>query len=169
MLTFFTFLVAFAFLSAPLSAICFVLGGRKRWRKLQIALPLIYAGIGIGVLCLSASARQLYLLPFVLPLALLAVEGVGRVPSAWHTAGDWVNRCIFSLAALWIWAIWWTMRQPVQRHTWLIWLERWLPLDYTLHNQPRALAAAALLTAAWPLALKTFGAQREWRGVFSWG
>ena len=162
----------------PLAIAGLVLGG---WRRLRPAhpgllVPFVVTSIGLAVLSASATARQLYLLPFVLPAALLAVDGLDRLPRWCASAWDWSSRLLFGAMAGLVWAIWFVMRQPVEvralQHSWLnpgqTALGRWLPLDYQLPFAPFALLVAALMTIAWIRLLPMLAAQSRRRGAMSW-
>ena len=158
----------FGFPAVPLAALGLLRGGWRQWREPRVAVPLIFSAIGIVVLELSATARMLYLLPFILPLAVLAGFGVTRLPLSFHGAWDWFNRIAFTLAAALIWIAWWSMRGPLAGRAWLSPLGRWLPLDYAMPDQPWAVSAAMALSVGWLLACWRLAPQGEWRAVVSW-
>lgn len=152
----------------PLAIIGLIFGGWRRLREPHMAVSLLFCGFGIGVLSLSATARQLYLLPFALPGALLAADVIPRLPQVLSTIWDGLNRLLFTLLAITVWIGWWIMRQPVEQHDWLNFVSPWLPLDYQLPLQPIALAVALMLTSAWLIALPKISSQQRWRGPLSW-
>ena len=53
----------------PLALAALAGGAWRRWRDPRVALPMIFAGTGFAVLQSSATVRELYILPFIAPLA----------------------------------------------------------------------------------------------------
>ncbi|MGI4855961.1 MAG: ArnT family glycosyltransferase [Janthinobacterium lividum] len=161
-------LLTSGFPAGPLAIASLALGGWRRLREPGYLIATLFLGIGLAVLSVSATARQLYLLPFVLPAAILAADAVMRLPQALASGWDWVSRVVFGAAALAVWAAWFIMRQPVETHQPLGFAARWLPLDYVLPLQPVAVLAAGVLTLAWLWCVTTLSAQGRWRGALSW-
>ena len=81
-----------------------------------MALPAIFAGIGFAVLQSSATVRELYILPFIAPLALLAMQGLERLPQRLHAGWDMASRVLFGSAAVLAWIIWSIMSNPANTH-----------------------------------------------------
>ncbi|MET5116887.1 glycosyl transferase, partial [Burkholderia pseudomallei] len=71
---------------APLALVALARGLGRDWRAPRVALPLTFAGIGMVVLHNSATSRQLYILPFIAPLALVAAQAIPRLPQRLHAA-----------------------------------------------------------------------------------
>ncbi|MGF6601062.1 4-amino-4-deoxy-L-arabinose transferase-like glycosyltransferase [Paraburkholderia sp. GAS448] len=142
--------------------------GWRRWLDPRVALPAIFAGIGIAVLQLSATARELYILPFIAPLALLAMLGVERLPQRLHSIWDMTNRLLFGSFAMLVWIVWSTMTGPVESHSTLRLLGRWLPLDWVMPARPVLIGSALLLTAGWLWLLPALRHAGKWRGALSW-
>ena len=61
---------------------------------------------------MSATSRQLYILPFFAPLALVAAQAIDRLPRQLHLAWDYLSRILFGTAAALAWAIWAVMADP---------------------------------------------------------
>ncbi|MGI4858613.1 MAG: ArnT family glycosyltransferase [Janthinobacterium lividum] len=161
-------LLTSGFPAGPLAIAGLALGGWRRLREPGHLIATLFLGIGLGVLSVSATARQLYLLPFTLPAAILAADAVVRLPQAFATVWDWVSRALFGAAAVAVWVVWVVMRQPVERHGPLDFAARWLPLDYVLPFQPVALLTAGALTLAWLKYVTTLSRHGRWRGALSW-
>jgi len=152
----------------PLALAALAGGAWRRWRDPRIALPALFAGIGFAVLQSSATVRELYILPFIAPLALLAMQGVERLPSRLHSVWDMTSRVLFGSAAALAWVIWSIMTSPASTHASLHRLGRWLPLDWVLPIKPVMIAAALLLTIGWLWLLPSFKYAGKWRGALSW-
>jgi 4-amino-4-deoxy-L-arabinose transferase-like glycosyltransferase len=158
----------FGFPAVPLAALGLLRGGWRRWREPRVAVPLLFSTTGIVVLEMSATARMLYLLPFMLPLSLLGGYGVARLPASFHGAWDWFNRIAFTVAGALVWIVWYLMRGPLEGRKWLTGLGRWLPLDYAMPEQPWAVAAALAMTLGWLYACWRITPHGWWRGIISW-
>ncbi|MFM0209859.1 glycosyl transferase [Paraburkholderia sediminicola] len=143
-------------------------GGWRRWRDPRIALPVIFAGTGFAVLQSSATVRELYILPFIAPLALVAMQGIEKLPRRLHASWDIASRVLFGSAAVLAWIIWSIMSDPGSTHASLHWLGRWLPLDWVMPVRPTLIAAALLMTLGWLWLLPVFKYTGKWRGALSW-
>jgi 4-amino-4-deoxy-L-arabinose transferase-like glycosyltransferase len=155
----------------PLAVIAFARlarSGWRQWREPRIALPLIFAGTGFAVLQTSATIRELYILPFIAPLAPLAARAIQRLPQRLHTVWDMTSRALFGVLVALAWAIWSTMTNPASSRAWLHLLGRWLPLDWTLPIHPVEVAAALALTIGWLWLLPLVRHAGKWRGALSW-
>ncbi|OLL32820.1 glycosyl transferase [Burkholderia sp. SRS-W-2-2016] len=152
----------------PLALAALAGGAWRRWREPGVALPLLFAGIGFAVLQSSATVRELYILPFIAPLALLAMQGVERLPARLHAGWDIASRVLFGSAAALVWLVWSIMTSAAGTHASLHRLGRWLPLDWVLPVQPVPIAGALLLTCGWLWLLPSFKYAGKWRGALSW-
>lgn len=153
----------------PLALVALATGGWRRWRRPSIAIPMVFAATGMAVLQVSATARELYLLPFMAPLALIAGQELERWPRYCHTAWDYASRLVFGAAAILTWLVWSEMTDGSSTHAYLDWLGRWLPLDWTLPIHPAAVFVALALTLGWLWLLPRLRQAGAWRGVLSWG
>jgi 4-amino-4-deoxy-L-arabinose transferase-like glycosyltransferase len=142
--------------------------GWRRWIDPRVTLPTIFAGTGVAVLQMSATARELYILPFIAPLALLAMQGVERVPQRVHDVWDMASRVLFGAFAALAWIVWSTMTGPVETHARVQFLGRWLPLDWVMPFQPVLIGAGLLLTIGWLWLLPALKHTGKWRGALSW-
>jgi 4-amino-4-deoxy-L-arabinose transferase-like glycosyltransferase len=152
----------------PLALAALASGAWRRWRDPRIALPVIFAGTGFAVLQSSATARELYILPFMAPLALVAIQGIDKLPRHLHTSWDVASRVLFGSTAALAWIIWSIMSGPANTHASLHWLGRWLPLDWVLPVEPVPITAALLMTLGWLWLLPVFKYTGKWRGALSW-
>ncbi|MGF6871280.1 ArnT family glycosyltransferase [Paraburkholderia sp. MM5477-R1] len=152
----------------PLALAALAGGAWRRWRDPRVALPVLFAGIGFAVLQSSATVRELYILPFIAPLALVAMQGVERLPAHLHTGWDMTSRVLFGSAAALVWIVWSIMTTPASTHASLHLLGRWLPLDWVLPISPALIVGALLLTIGWLWLLPSFKYAGKWRGALSW-
>ena len=152
----------------PLALAALAGGAWRRWRDPRVALPAIFAGTGFVVLQSSATVRELYILPFIAPLAVLAMRGVERLPSRLHAGWDMASRVLFGSAAALAWIIWSIMSNPASTHGSLHRLGRWLPLDWVLPVRPGLIVAGLLMTFGWLWLLPVLKYTGKWRGVLSW-
>ena len=161
-------LLTAAFPAGPLALVALATGGWRRWRSPSTAIPALFSAIGIAVLQMSATARELYLLPFIAPLALIAGQELERWPRYWHLAWDFASRTVFGLAAALTWLVWSEMTDASSRHANLRWLGRWLPLDWTLPIHAGAVMVALALTLGWIWLMPRLRSTGAWRGALSW-
>ncbi|MGL4861323.1 MAG: ArnT family glycosyltransferase [Enterobacteriaceae bacterium] len=122
----------------------------KRGCPASVALCLLFAFTGVLALQLSSSSRQLYLLPFIAPLSILAVYGVFMLSEKWLRVWQHASTLLFSGLSMGVWLIWLMSLSP-RTMPWLSWLSNWLPMDFHMPLQPLALVPALLLSAIWLL------------------
>ncbi|HFT8009771.1 TPA: ArnT family glycosyltransferase [Burkholderia cenocepacia] len=154
---------------APLAIVALARGAWRDWRVPSVALPVLFAGIGLVVLQISATSRQLYILPFFAPLALVAAQAIERLPRRLHLAWDYLSRLLFGTVVVLAWAIWAVMADPAASRADLALLGRWLPLDWTMPIQPALVTGALALTVGWLTLLPKLRTTGRWRGALSWG
>ncbi|CAE6703026.1 ArnT family glycosyltransferase [Paraburkholderia haematera] len=152
----------------PLALAALASGAWRRWRDPRVALPVIFAGTGFAVLQTSATVRELYILPFIAPLALVAMQCIEKLPRRLHASWDMASRVLFGSVAALAWIIWSIMSGPANTHASLHRLGRWLPLDWVLPVKPGLIAAAVLMTLGWLWLLPIFKFTGKWRGALSW-
>ncbi|MBI0327761.1 ArnT family glycosyltransferase [Burkholderia plantarii] len=161
-------LLTVGFPVGPLAIWALAAGRWRAWRVPAVALPALFAGIGMIVLQVSATSRELYILPFIAPLALLAATAVARLPMRVALGWDYLSRTVFGAAAGLVWYIWSIItsyqasREPIR------WLGRWLPLDWTTPLELPFTLAALALTIGWLWTLPSLRATGKWRGALSW-
>ncbi|WP_186037837.1 ArnT family glycosyltransferase [Burkholderia gladioli] len=161
-------LLTVGFPVGPLAAYALAAGRWRAWREPAVALPTLFGGIGMMVLQMSATSRQLYILPFIVPLALLAADAVERLPRRLAQCWDYASRLIFGAVAIYAWYVWsiitsyYASREPIR------WLGRWLPLDWTTPLQLPFAFAGLALTLGWVWLLPWLRSTGKWRGALSW-
>ncbi|WP_323121631.1 ArnT family glycosyltransferase [Burkholderia alba] len=161
-------LLTVGFPVGPLAVVALARGAWRDWHAPRIALPMVFAGVGMIVLHLSATSRQLYILPFIAPLSLVAAQAVARLPQRLHTGWDYLSRLIFGAAAVLAWVIWSMMADPNSTRLGLQWLGRWLPLNWTMPIEPALILSALALTIGWLWLLPSLRMAGKWRGALSW-
>ncbi|RDU96449.1 ArnT family glycosyltransferase [Trinickia dinghuensis] len=161
-------LLTAAFPAGPLAFAALATGAWRRLRTPGVAIPAVFAAVGIAVLQVSATARELYLLPFIAPLALIAGQELERWPRVFHVAWDYASRVLFGAAAVLTWLVWSEMTDAASTHAKVRWLGRWLPLDWTLPIHPSAVLTGLALTLGWLWAMPRLRLTGSWRGAFSW-
>lgn len=161
-------LLTAGFPAGPLALLALATGAWRRFRTPSVGIPVVFAATGIAVLQVSATARELYLLPFIAPLALIAGQALERWPRACHVAWDYASRALFGAVATATWLVWSEMTDPASTHERLVWLGRWLPLDWTLPIRPVAVMTALALTLGWLGVMPRLRHMGAWRGVLSW-
>ncbi len=117
----------------------------------QVALAVSL--VGWGVLLSAGTGRDLYVLPLLAPLAVLAVGGLRELPDWLIASCYWACVLVFGALAALLWGLWGfglLAGHPPQVEL----IGKHLPLDFrpTLHGD--AALAALALTLAWLLAVK---------------
>ncbi|MFO1370952.1 MAG: glycosyltransferase family 39 protein [Candidatus Competibacteraceae bacterium] len=142
-----------------------------RRRQAALTLPAVQASLLLLVLLLlllgvSASARANYVLPLLVPVAVIAAGGVERAPRGldWMLAGmGWLlGGALFLLG----WGVWASLLATQAAPARLA-LDRWLPEPFALPFQPLAFAAALALSG-FCLALMVGGWRKPGRGLVIW-
>lgn len=161
-------LSGFALPGAPLALLALLGGEWRNIRQPHIAIPLIFAVIALAILQSSATARQLYLLPLILPLCLIGANVVPRLPSWAHLLWDWFSRLFFGIVTGLLWLIYVISVGAPEYHYHLTYLGKWLPLAYVTPLQPLALTGALVATLVWLLSQPYIKQCGNWRGAVSW-
>ncbi len=128
-------------------------------------MPLVVFLVMVGVLGMAADARELYLMPTLLPLALLAVAGIDRLPPAATAGLANAAKGAFSILALGLWLAWVALvtgKPPGLAAT----LAEFQP-GFVANFRLPAFLLALLVTAAWTIVIwpRVVTAQR---GVLQW-
>ena len=91
------------------------------WARPAIQLPLMFFIVTFTVLALANDARELYAIPLLLPLALLAAVAIDSLPRSASAALDWFGIMVFGTLALMLWAAWLivTVQTPAHAYNWL--------------------------------------------------
>jgi len=71
-----------------------------------MTLPLLLAAVMFGVLAVASDSRDLYLMPLLLPLTLLAAQGIGELPVIGTVALSQAARWVLGALAIALWAGW---------------------------------------------------------------
>ncbi len=137
---------------------------RWEWRRNPLyQLPLVAYAVSLGVLSMSASNRDLYALPTILPLTVIAAAGSGQVSDRARSLIDKVSIVLFGILGVALWA---ALLAYITGNTALVKL---LP-SQTLHYRAldvRLLAAAVLITVLW-LIVVARTARQGGPLLFSW-
>lgn len=162
---------SFALPCAPLAAFAvfsLLTGNKAQLIQPRIAVPLVFVLITGALLISSATVRQLYLLPLILPLCLLGSHTIARLPDWFHVAWDWFARLFFGAMTALVWLIYTVSMLPAHHHDYLSFLAPWLPLEFVTPLQPIAFAVAILFSLGWIFSLPFLKPLGQWRGAFSW-
>ena len=141
-------IVFFALPAGLLATAYFLRHPLKRLRDRNEYLLVIFPVLGVTFLQMSASGRALYLLPFIAPMAILAVHTLGWFSDkalnvfARFSALFWSGLILF----LWICYVIVLMGHQAQ---WLPVFGRWLPLDYHLEFSIFSLISGMFITCFW--------------------
>lgn len=83
---------------------------RRSWREHPVyQIPLTAFLVILAVLSASASNRSIYALPVLLPVTLIAVAGIDRLPVKAKVIGNRASVLFFGGAALFLWFSWFVM------------------------------------------------------------
>jgi 4-amino-4-deoxy-L-arabinose transferase-like glycosyltransferase len=160
-------LLFFAFPVGPLALVA--LARSATWRQPALVVAALVAGAGFATLCLSATMRELYLLPLLPAFTALAASVAVRLPASIQRVWVGLARTLAFVSAAAAWFTWWIVRGPLSWHHWVAPLGRWLPLDYQLPGrQPVAVLAALALTLGWIAMQPAIDRSGPWRGAASW-
>ena len=130
-----------------------------------LRLPLVSVAAIMAILSLSASARALYALPVLVPLAVLAAGACDEIPARAAAVLDWGSRIFWGGCTLLVWAAWAALivGRPLQVPL----LAKYLPSAFEARVQFLPLAVAALLALVWFAAVRAL-ARSNLRAVASW-
>jgi 4-amino-4-deoxy-L-arabinose transferase-like glycosyltransferase len=78
----------------------------RGWTEPRVVLPLAGFFVTLAVLCASADARELYALPMLLPLALLAVPAPGTLRRGATNAWYWFSVMTWTFFIVVFWVYW---------------------------------------------------------------
>ncbi|MEO1766829.1 ArnT family glycosyltransferase [Thiobacter aerophilum] len=141
---------------------------RNRLRCLtraELQLPCVFLAVALGVLSLSSSARELYALPLLLPIALLAAVEMESLPRRLEGALYGLGLGFFALAACVLWVIWAAVDLGVPAAV-AARLTAFQP-GYQPTARPLALGFAITISLGW-LALMALARQRPGRALLGW-
>ncbi len=100
----------FAFPVFPL-ALYAAVKERHQWREPEYLVPFAVPAAGFLFLSISASARALYILPFVPMLSILAAAGLKNIPDRILRIWNGVVRSCFILPVALVWIIWASLKK----------------------------------------------------------
>ncbi|MCG6863468.1 MAG: hypothetical protein LJE70_19740 [Chromatiaceae bacterium] len=125
-----------------------------------VRLLLLVSLVGWGILFNAHTARDLYAMPLLAPLAILAAGAVTRLPQ-WAIRGTyWLSLTLFGLVAVALWILWISLQvegQPPQ----LPQLERHLTTDFEPTWRTGAFLFAVALQLGWFWMLGRFRPPKE--------
>ena len=120
---------------------------RMRPSHTSIQLALLFFLVQFVLLGTSISNNHIYLLPFLLPLTLLATPAVDKLQRSFASALNWFGVMVFGVLAAFVWTGWVAMmtdmpaRLAVRVHV--------LSSGYVPHFNRVSVALAAALTVLW--------------------
>lgn len=136
----------FAFPALPLTVL---VQNKLQWRLQQRLLPTTLVAVGLVVLVASASARALYLLPLLPPLALLGAQACPILPIAFLVRWNALVKWLASALALMILTMWMCLNHPAWPQPFARFYGEWLPLGYIPDGQGVAMLFALTLLLGW--------------------
>lgn len=147
----------FAFPALPL-AIRTVWINRSVWNtRFQMQLPITAFLVMLIVLSVSASARDLYALPMLVPLSLLATTGLDNIADAVKTTMQRFNIILFGILMLLLWSCWILLSSG---HPEFLLQKLNLGSVDELKSGSRFLSIALLYCAAWLVVITRFRNER---------
>lgn len=146
-LQYFKILPWFAWPALPIALWTLWQGRRTVFRQAGVQLVLTAFLVMLGVFSMASDARELYALPMLLPLSLLATPGVNTLRRGAASALNWFSIMTFGFIAGVFWFYWFAMisGHPANQ------AERLLRLQpgYIPTFEPLHFAIALLATLAW--------------------
>jgi 4-amino-4-deoxy-L-arabinose transferase-like glycosyltransferase len=150
----------FTFPAAVLALLALLLRVVDFWSSRGVRVLLVASIVGWALLLLAPNARELYALPLLAPLAVLAAGGVTQLPRWVITPVYLLSLLIFGLGAVLLWGLWtyhMFTGQPLQHGA----LAAYLPMDFDFVWRPVAFVTAAFFTFVWVWILMQFRAPRR--------
>jgi hypothetical protein len=141
---------------------------REKWACAEIQLPLTAFLVTLLVLSAASDARELYALPMLLPLSLLATAGVDTLRRGAANALNWFGIMTFGFFAGLLWFFWFALMtgHPARNAEHLLDMQP----GYTPVFVPLAFAIAAIYTASWlAVLILTRSLPRGRRALVNWG
>ncbi|MBY0437012.1 MAG: hypothetical protein K2W80_02385, partial [Burkholderiales bacterium] len=100
---YFVMLLWYAWPALPLASWVLWQRGREAWATPQLQLPVLVFLVTFVALSVSADARELYAMPMLLPLSLLAAASIDALKRSAANFLDWFGIMTFGLLALVLW------------------------------------------------------------------
>lgn len=120
---------------------------RNAWRQPALQIGITLTAVLCLVLCSSASARAVYLLPMVVTLALAGAGAAHDLPRWFDRIFTFMGVALGAGAIIFCWLMWAGVVTGANASSWH-WLGRWLPLDFVMPFTRSTVLAAASLTLA---------------------
>ena len=120
----------------------------------------------IGVLAVSASARVVYLLPMLVPLAVAGTPAMTMLPWKFSKISDWTARVFFGAVAALCWVVWFYVGVAGEPLQWAI-LAKHLPMDFPFQINLFGTTLAVLLLTGWLLITSQLS-RLPARAIVSW-
>ena len=137
----------FAWPALPIALWTLWQGRRTVFRQAEIQLALSVFLVMLAVFSMASDARELYALPMLLPLSLLAAPGVSSLRRGAASALNWFSIMTFGVIAGVFWFFWFAMisGHPAARAKHLLKLQP----GYVPSFEPLHFGIALLATLAW--------------------
>jgi len=140
-------------------------GGRQEMTS--ISVPLVVFLVMLAILELASDGRDLYALPLLLPLSMLAASIVPTLPRWSSAILDRLGMAVFLTVILTLWVGWFALN-PGHPIALADWLHRTHPA-YIPSFRPLAFVVATLFTVSWfLLVLRNSGKPDGEHAVLSW-
>ena len=129
-------------------------------------VSLVVTAILLGALMTSASGRVVYLLPLLIPLAIMSVPGMLQLSARVSQFSDWTARIIFGSIALLCWGIWFFIFVADEPLILPILAEH-LPMDLPFQLYLPGVVLALILMMGWLYMITRLSLQKA-RASISW-
>lgn len=139
--------------------------GRAGLGRPEIQLSLTSALTTFVILTLGSEGREVYALPILIPLAVLAAAGVDTLRRGAVGALDWFGMMTFGLFSLALWLGWIALRIDFPA-PFVAWIMNYQP-GFSMPAKPLAFAAAVLLSVVYILTI-TRTRRSNRRAVVNW-
>jgi 4-amino-4-deoxy-L-arabinose transferase-like glycosyltransferase len=136
------------FPAAPLALWALWVQRRALLANPSLQAALVLSLVGWTVLFLAHTARDLYALPLIAPLAVIAAGGLTQLPPRVCSASFWLSAGLFTLLALALWFVWLSGSLTGSAPDWPI-IARHLPLEHAFARPWPVLAAAVVVSLGW--------------------
>ena len=138
----------FTFPALPL-ALWVVWKWRARFVEIAaLQICVVHTLVMLATFGVAASGRVVYLMPMLVPLALLAVPGMQQLPTAIERFGFRASVLLFSVVMVLLWAAWGALVMP-EPLTLFAQLQARVPANFSLGFDALALLGAAGFSCAW--------------------
>lgn len=139
---------------------------RVVWEKPAVQIGTMLTATMAIVLGLSASAREIYALPLIVPLSLIATAGVAYAPPKVDQALRALGLLIVSCSLIFFWVGWVALHNTGAVPEWC-WLVHWLPQNFAMPVSVVQLLTAGFLSFG-SLAIGIFCWRKQNDGLLLW-